>query len=242
MFIHLRTLTDGGIVMLTTLSLFTIPVNWRKHEFVMNWQTAQKLPWGILILFGGGLSLAAAVRSNGVAEFLGSLSRYIDNLPPLLLILIVTAAIVYLTELTSNLATVATLLPVLAALAPGLSIHPYLLIFPAAMAASCAFMLPVATPPNAIVFGSGCVTISANDAGGLMAESSQHPAGHGICNIRRTTAVFVMPQHPIFLGSNRAVRHGPSHPFPQGWRNLNHGSQRRRGPTSWICVSCRRIK
>lgn len=152
-------LTDYGIAMLGALLLFVIPVNARRGEFVMNWKTAKQLPWGVLILFGGGLSLAAAVKANGVAEFLGSQMITLQGVPPLVVVLAVVTGIIFLTELTSNTATTATMLPVLAGLAPGLGIHPYLLIFPATLAASCAFMLPVATPPNAIVFGSGYVTL-----------------------------------------------------------------------------------
>lgn len=155
----LANLTDPSVVMITATILFVIPVPGEKRGFVMDWDTAVKLPWGILILFGGGLSLAAAVDANGVAEFLGSYSSYIRGVPKLLIILVVTAAIVFLTELTSNLATTATVIPILAALAPGLNIHPYDLIVPATLAASCAFMLPVATPPNAIVFASGKITM-----------------------------------------------------------------------------------
>ncbi len=110
-------------------------------------------------MFGGGLSLANAVDVNGVAEFIGSLAHHVASLPPVFLVVVITATVILLTEMTSNAATTATLLPVLAALAPGLGIHPYLLIFPATIAASCAFMMPVATPPNAIVFGSGEVQI-----------------------------------------------------------------------------------
>jgi sodium-dependent dicarboxylate transporter 2/3/5 len=152
-------LTDPGIAMTGALLLFLIPVDLRQRVFVMDWETATKLPWGILVLFGGGLSLAAAVTNNGVAEFIASYSTALASLPPVVIILLITTAVVFLTELTSNLATTATLVPILAAIAPGLGIHPYLLVFPAALAASCAFMLPVATPPNAIVFGSGMVTI-----------------------------------------------------------------------------------
>jgi sodium-dependent dicarboxylate transporter 2/3/5 len=112
-----------------------------------------------LILFGGGLSLASAVHANHVADFIGSSVGGLPELPPVVLVLAVTALVIFLTELTSNTATTATLLPILAALAPGLGIHPYLLVVPAALAASCAFMMPVATPPNAIVFGSGMVTL-----------------------------------------------------------------------------------
>ncbi len=154
----LGNLTDTGIAMIGAMLLFMIPVNVSKMQFTMDWATAQRMPWGILFLFGGGLSLAAAVQANGVAEFLGAQAGIFGSLPPFLIVLLVTTAIIFLTELTSNAATTASLVPVLAALAPGLGIHPYLLIFPATIAASCAFMLPVATPPNAIVFGSGKIT------------------------------------------------------------------------------------
>lgn len=124
----------------------------------MDWQTASHMPWGILFLFGGGLSLAAAVQAGGVAEFIGSQAVGLAALSPLVLVLLVTTTVVFLTELTSNAATTASLVPVLAALGPGVGVHPYLLVIPATVAASCAFMLPVATPPNAIVFGSGKIT------------------------------------------------------------------------------------
>jgi sodium-dependent dicarboxylate transporter 2/3/5 len=152
-------LKDGGIAMAGGLLLFVIPVNIRKREFVMNWDTAKGLPWGILLLFGGGLTLAAAVKANGVAEFIGAQATYLSGVNMIAVVLAVTTVVIFMTELTSNTATTATLVPVLAALAPGLDVHPYMLIFPAALAASCAFMMPVATPPNAIVFGSGRVTI-----------------------------------------------------------------------------------
>ncbi|TWT80085.1 Sodium-dependent dicarboxylate transporter SdcS [Planctomycetes bacterium CA13] len=155
----LANLSDPVIAMVGAMLLFVIPVNVSRRIFTMDWENAAKLPWGILILFGGGLSLASAMQANGVAEFIGSRTGSFASLPPLVIVILVTAAIVFLTELTSNTATTASLIPVLAALAPGLGIHPFLLIFPATLAASCAFMLPVATPPNAIVFGSGEITI-----------------------------------------------------------------------------------
>lgn len=127
--------------------------------FTMDWQTAVKLPWGILILFGGGLSLAAAVQANEVAEFLGAQATALHGFPTIILVLAITAGVIFLTELTSNTATTATLVPILAGLAIGLGIGPEMLIVPATIAASCAFMMPVATPPNAIVFGSGYITI-----------------------------------------------------------------------------------
>jgi sodium-dependent dicarboxylate transporter 2/3/5 len=160
-------LTDTGIAMLAALVLFVTPVDLRRREFAMDWTTAERLPWGVLILFGGGLSLAAAVQRHGVAEFLGAQAHALADWPALVVIVLVTAAMIFLTELTSNTATAATLVPILAALAPGLGIPMLRLVIPATLAASCAFMLPVATPPNAIVFGSGQVTLPQMARAGL---------------------------------------------------------------------------
>jgi sodium-dependent dicarboxylate transporter 2/3/5 len=157
-FAPLAGLTDTSIAILAALLLFALPVDPRRHIFVMNWETAVKLPWGVLLLFGGGLSLASAVRANGVAELIGAQVHGLVGMPEIVILLAVVTTIVFLTELTSNTATTAALLPVLAAIAPALSVSPLLLIVPAAIAASCAFMLPVATPPNAVVFGTGYVT------------------------------------------------------------------------------------
>ncbi len=117
-------LTDTGIAMIGGLALFVIPISFKPLQCAMNWQTTQQLPWGILILFGGGLSLAAAVQANGVAEFLGSQAARFAGMPTIVIVLIVTAGVIFLTELTSNTATTATLVPVLAAVAPGLGIEP----------------------------------------------------------------------------------------------------------------------
>ena len=152
-------LSDPVIAMVAALVLFVVPVDVKRRVFVMNWETALKLPWGILLLFGGGLSLAAAIRVNGVGEDIGHQLGILSGIPTLLLVMAVIALVIFLTELTSNTATTATFIPILAALAPVFDLHPFMLIVPAAIAASCAFMLPVATPPNAIVFGSGHVTI-----------------------------------------------------------------------------------
>ena len=152
-------LSDPVIAMVAALVLFVVPVDVKRRVFVMNWETALKIPWGILLLFGGGLSLAAAIRVNGVGEYIGHQLGILSGIPTLLLVMAVIALVIFLTELTSNTATTATFIPILAALAPVFDLHPFMLIVPAAIAASCAFMLPVATPPNAIVFGSGHVTI-----------------------------------------------------------------------------------
>lgn len=160
---------DSTIAVVAGLVLFVIPAD-RGRSTVLDWETARGLPWGVLILFGGGLSLAGAIQSNGVAEFIGHTTAKLaggGDAPDLAVVLVVTAMVVFLTELTTNTATAATLLPILAALAPGLGVHPYLLIFPAGIGASCGFMLPVGTPPNALVFGTGLVTIQQMCRAGL---------------------------------------------------------------------------
>jgi sodium-dependent dicarboxylate transporter 2/3/5 len=145
--------------MLAAMILFIIPVNFKQRVFILDWPTAKKLPWGIFILFGGGLTLAKAIKTNGVAEYIASQALFLQNIPEVLFVLLICASVIFLTELTSNTATTATLVPILAGIAIGAGMHPYLLIFPATLAASFAFMMPIATPPNAIVFGSGHITI-----------------------------------------------------------------------------------
>jgi sodium-dependent dicarboxylate transporter 2/3/5 len=160
-------LTDPGIAVIAALLLFVTPVDISAGKFLIDWQTAVKLPWGLLILFGGGLSLAAALDHTGFSEFLGNLALILAQLPTWVIVMFITGMMIFLTEMTSNTATTATLIPILYAVAVGLGVDPYLLIIPAGIAASCAFMLPVATPPNAIVFGSGLVTIPQMSRAGI---------------------------------------------------------------------------
>ncbi|MDT0677212.1 SLC13 family permease [Autumnicola musiva] len=138
--------------------LFALPSG-KKGERILNWEDAVKIPWGIIILFGGGMALAKAFEVSGLAIWIGQELTSLENLPFFLLILILVAAVNFLTEVTSNLATTAMLLPILAPMAVAIGIHPYFLLIAATLAASCAFMLPVATPPNAVVFGSGHLSI-----------------------------------------------------------------------------------
>jgi solute carrier family 13 (sodium-dependent dicarboxylate transporter), member 2/3/5 len=152
-------ISDAGIAIAAALALFLTPIDIRKGVFALDWETANKLPWAVLILFGGGLSLAAAITSSGLADWIGLALGGLAVLPTLVLLGLVVAVIIFLTELTSNTATAAAFLPVLAALAVGMGLDPLVLVVPAALAASGAFMLPVATPPNAIVYGSSFVTI-----------------------------------------------------------------------------------
>ncbi len=127
-----------------------------RRRALMDWETAKKLPWGILLLFGGGFALAGAFKTSGLSRFLGdSFAGQVSGLPPLLLVASSCFLLTFMTEVTSNTATTEVMLPVLAGTAAGLGVHPLLLMIPATLSASCAFMLPIATPPNAIVFGSG---------------------------------------------------------------------------------------
>jgi sodium-dependent dicarboxylate transporter 2/3/5 len=154
-----KLVTDAAIGMTGGLLLFLIPINMKKNAFVMDWHWASKMPWGVLILFGGGLAMAEGFKETGLATWIGSQVSLLEHAPILILVIAVTTLIIFLTELTSNTATAAMVMPILSAVAVGLGQSPLLLVVPAAIAASCAFMLPVATPPNAIVFGSGYVTI-----------------------------------------------------------------------------------
>lgn len=157
----LAALNDTIIAVVGAVSLFLIPSGEKrqKNTRLLNWSTAKGIPWGVLLLFGGGLSLAAAISSSGLAVWLGTVLSVLTSFHVFTLLLSIVAMVVFLTELTSNTATTATLLPVLGGIATAAYLEPMLLIAPMALAASCAFMLPVATAPNAIVFGSGKVSI-----------------------------------------------------------------------------------
>ncbi|TVQ64709.1 MAG: DASS family sodium-coupled anion symporter [Balneolaceae bacterium] len=156
---YIPNISDTGIAIFGAVVMFLLPVNFKKMDFVLTWEDAKKLPWEVLILFGGGLSLAAAITSTGLATWIGQSLQVLDFLPILILIMLSLTVIIFLTEVTSNTATAAAFLPILASVAIAMGYDPLLLVIPAAIGASCAFMLPVATPPNAIVFGSGLVTI-----------------------------------------------------------------------------------
>lgn len=153
-------LNDTSIAIAAAISLFLIPSKKEKRVGIITWEEAVKLPWGVIILFGGGLSVAAAFRSSGLAEWIGQQMTSLEALPLFAIILFVALTVNFMTEITSNVATASIILPVLAALSHAIGIHPFLLMIPATMAASCAFMLPVATAPNAIVFASGKLRVS----------------------------------------------------------------------------------
>ncbi len=151
-------LSDAGIAIGASLTLFVVPSG-TKDRALLSWDDAEKLPWGVLLLFGGGLSLASAISETGLAKWMGQGVSTLEGSPVLLVLVCTVALIVMLTEITSNTATTAAFLPILGAVAVGLGQNPFLLAVPAALGASCAFMLPVATPPNAIVYGSDLLSI-----------------------------------------------------------------------------------
>ncbi|PMR75044.1 SLC13 family permease [Billgrantia endophytica] len=152
-------LSDTSIAIAAGIALFLVPSGRGNGERLMIWEEAQKLPWGILLLFGGGLALAGSISRSGLAEWIAEQLGVFGAFPLLALVGIVVLVIIFLTEITSNTATAAAFLPLLGALAMSQGISPLLITVPAAIAASCAFMMPVATPPNAIVFATGHMKI-----------------------------------------------------------------------------------
>ncbi len=150
-------LNETSIAIAAALALFLIPVDWKNGEFLMSWRDTARLPWGTLILFGGGLSLAAAFNYTGLAEWIGLKFSGFNGLSLFALVLVIVTAIIFVSEVMGNAAVITTFLPVLGSLSMALHINPLLLMIPATLAASYAFMLPVGTPPNAIAFGSGYV-------------------------------------------------------------------------------------
>lgn len=148
-------ISDTGIAIAAALMLFILPANKGSNERILDWQSTSGVPWGVLLLFGGGLTLAAQIKSSGLAEYIAHMIDGADTIPLVLSVLLVATMITFLTEITSNTATAAGFLPLLGPVAESITGTPLVWVIPAAIACSCAFMMPVATPPNAIVFGSG---------------------------------------------------------------------------------------
>ena len=164
----LSVLDDTAIAIAAGLALFLLPGD-GAGRMVLDWSDAEDgLPWGVLLLFGGGLSLAAAVAATGLDSWFGEQVSGLGALPVILILMSVVGLVIFLTEVTSNTATAATFIPVLGGIAAGIGVDAMSLLIPAAFAATCAFMLPVGTPPNAIVFGSGAVTIGQMARGGVV--------------------------------------------------------------------------
>ncbi|MDO5051857.1 MAG: DASS family sodium-coupled anion symporter [Pseudoclavibacter sp.] len=158
---------DAGIAMTAGILLFLVPGGANRGVKLLDWRTAKELPWDVLLLFGGGLALSGMFEKSGLTEWIGGLVASTAGVPIVLVVALLAASIIFLTELTSNTATAATFIPVAGGVALGMGAEPMLLCAPVALAASCAFMLPVATPPNAVAYGSGYVSIAQMVRGGL---------------------------------------------------------------------------
>ncbi|MBN1407354.1 MAG: DASS family sodium-coupled anion symporter [Calditrichaceae bacterium] len=161
-FIHIEALKfvhDSTIAVIGALLLFIIPINFKKGGFLLDWPTAVKVPWDVILLFGGGLALANGFQISGLDQWIGDQLKILQGAPLLVLVGIIVFVTIFLTEITSNTATSAMMIPIMGSIALAMAIHPYGPIFAAGIAASYAFMLPVATPPNAVIFGSKYVTI-----------------------------------------------------------------------------------
>jgi sodium-dependent dicarboxylate transporter 2/3/5 len=156
---HFKYIGDATIAIFGALILFAIPVNFKKSEFLLDWKTAVKIPWDVILLFGGGLAIANGFAKTGLAAYIASQLGALEGTSMLVFVGAVVLITIFLTEITSNTATATLLVPIMGSAAIAMGVHPFATIVGACVAASYAFMLPVATPPNAVIFGSGCVTI-----------------------------------------------------------------------------------
>ncbi len=154
----LDTVGDDTIALTASAFLFVIPRGDGQRGRLMNWDTAAKMPWGILILFGGDIAIAKAFATSGLSRVIGESLSAVTGLPVILTVAVICLTVTFLTEMTSNTATTTLLMPILATAALAQQLEPLILMLPAALSASCVFMLPVATAPNAIVFGTGKIT------------------------------------------------------------------------------------
>jgi sodium-dependent dicarboxylate transporter 2/3/5 len=159
LFEHPEYFNDGTVAIAISILLFIIPSKTKKNERLMNWRTANRLPWHIVILFGGGFALAKGFVDSGLSVWFGEQLSGLAGTHPMVLTSVIVTMMSLLTELTSNIASTEMILPILAGMAVSIQINPLLLMIPATLAASLAFMLPVATPPNAIIFGTGKIAI-----------------------------------------------------------------------------------
>jgi len=150
---------DATVAICMGAILFVIPLDFEKGEYVLDWPAAAKLPWGLLLLFSSGFAIAGGFTESGLSLWIGSRLEVLQQVPPVVMVFVIALVITFLTEMTSNTSTTTMMMPILYAAAIGMKTHPYVLMLPAVISASCAFMLPIATPPNAIVFTTGRVTM-----------------------------------------------------------------------------------
>ncbi len=163
-------LDDASIAIFGALLLFLTPLDWRKAEFALSWKDAERIPWGVLIFFGGSLSLSAALTSTGVTDWLGEELSIFNGLPLWLVVIGVVILLILVSELMSNVATITAFLPILAGLATGMGVDPLLILIPATLAASCGFMMPGASAANALAFGTGYLRVSEMARAGLLLD------------------------------------------------------------------------
>mgnify|MGYP001094202656 FL=1 len=157
--VYFPQITDTGISMLGALALFVFPLDLKKGKFTLDWKDTSNLPWGILILFGGGLALAGGLKTAGLIDLIGNTIAQQEGLSIFIISTLLIFVMLFMTELMSNVALVNIFVPVVAGIAIGLQVHVLQIVIPVTLAASCAFMLPMATPPNAIVFASGHIKV-----------------------------------------------------------------------------------
>lgn len=159
---------DATVASAAALLLFAWPASTEKGKKLLDWQTARRLPWDVLLLLGGGFALAAAFQQSGLSEAVAHSMAGLEHLPVWIFVAVIALGVTFLTEVTSNTATTTVLMPILAAFAAATGLSPELVMIPAVLSASCAFMLPVATAPNAIVYGTGEIPISSMARVGVM--------------------------------------------------------------------------
>lgn len=180
---------DASVAVAAASLLFVIPSTDHLGETLLTWEQTTEVPWGLLLLFGGGFALATGFEASGLSESIGRGLTGLGGLHPSLLVIGVCVVITFLTEVTSNTATTSLILPILADAAEALNIDPLLLMIPATLSASCAFMMPVASPTQAIVFGSGYVTIRQMARAGI---------GFNLLGIFLVTSFFLVFAKPVF--------------------------------------------
>jgi sodium-dependent dicarboxylate transporter 2/3/5 len=189
---------DGTVAVAMAILLFVIPSGKADTGMLMNWKTASRLPWGIVLLFGGGFALAGGMSASGLSYWIGKQFEGVGEMSPFLILFLLCILITFLTEFTSNTATAQMILPILATLAIPLKLNPLFLMIPATISSSCAFMMPVATPPNAIIFGSGRIKISEMAKAGVLLNL--------IGAVLITAAVYLVVMHVFDIQLDRIPR------------------------------------
>ena len=168
LFPNAKAINDATVAVIMAFLAFLIPVS--KEQRLLEWEEFSRVPWDVLILFGGGFALADTLESSGFSKWAGAELAFLGGWPPVLMIIVVCVVVTALSEIASNVATATTMMPIAAALATSIHVHPYLLMLPAVLAASSGFMLPVATAPNTIVYGTGYVRVRSMSRAGILLD------------------------------------------------------------------------